>query len=205
MPSKDKWRIGSNSSALVTIDLQCCRLDPGSPRERPLAREFVPRVNQIAAVCRGLGIPVVHVRTAMRPDLSDAGLAKEVRPRVDSEWEFIEGKRGAEFYKDLDVKDSDYVVTKIRYSAFIAGSSSLEPLLRGLGRDTLIVCGIATDVCVGTTTSDGMMLGFRVFLVSDLTTTLTSRRQEMALEVLDSHFAKVVTSEWVLKELSGLA
>ena len=86
--------------------------------------------------------------------------------------------------KGLDVKEGDYEVKKIRYSCFIAGSSNLEPLLRGLGRDSFIICGVATDVCVLTTTVDGMMLGFRVFYVGDLTTTFNEERQRIALQAI---------------------
>jgi len=71
--------------------------------------------------------------------------------------------------------------------------------LRGLGRDSLIICGVATDICVATTIVDAMMLDFRVFLVGDLTTTLSDERQKVALEVLDRHFAKVVTLDEVQK------
>ena len=86
------------------------------------------------------------------------------------------------------------MVPKIRYSALIPGSSNLEPLLRGLGRDSFIICGILTDVCVASTTIDAMMLGFKVFFVADLTRTLSDERQKIALEVIGRHFARVVTS-----------
>jgi len=74
-----------------------------------------------------------------------------------------------------------------------------------LGRDRLIICGVATDVCVGATTADAMMLGFKVFLVSDITATLSDERQRVALEVLNEHFAKVITFEQVQEELKQLA
>lgn len=160
---------------------------------------------KLTSICRNLGIPVIHVRTISRPDLSDVGLLQEIRPRTDSEWEYLEGRKGTEFYKDLEVKEGDYEVKKIRYSCFIPGSSNLEPLLRGLGRDSFIICGVATDVCVFTTTVDAMMLGFRVFYVGDLTTTFNEERRRVTLEVLDMHFAKVMTFEQVQQELKQLA
>ena len=205
MTLKDNWKIDQGKTAFVTIDLQPTWLEPGSPRELAQARTMVPKINELADICRRLQIPIIHVRTAVRSDLSDIGLLQEFRPRTDSELEYLEGRRGAEFYKVLDARKGDYTVIKIRYSAFIPGSSSLEPLLRGLGKDSLIVCGLATDVCVGTTVRDAMMLGFRVFLVSDLTATFNEERQRVELEVLGQHFAKVVTSEQVKVELKQLA
>ncbi len=205
MVPKDNWKIGLKNAALVTIDLQRAFLQTGAPVECAKARDFLPKVNELTRICREVGIPVIHVYHSHRADLSDIGLLQEIRPRTDSELENLEGRKGTEFYKDLDVKEDDYVVKKIRYSAFISGSSSLERLLRGLGRDSLIICGVVTDVCVATTIVDAMMLDFRVFLVGDLTTTLSEERQKVALEVLDRHFAKTMTFEEVHAELKQLA
>lgn len=204
MVLKANWKIGLKNTALVTIDLQNAFVEQGAPVECAEAREFIPRVNELTRICREVGIPVMHVYMSVRTDLSDIGLLQEIRPREDLDKDTFDGKRGAECYKDLEVEESDYRVRKNRYSALIPGASNLEPLLRGLGRDRLIVCGVATDVCVGTTTSDAMMLGFRVFLVSDLTSTLGEERQRAALEVLGRNFAKVVTFDEVRKELQQL-
>ena len=202
---KDDWRIDREKTAVVTIDLQRYGLEPGSFRELPNAREFVPRVNELNGMCRKLRMPVIHVRAIVRADLSDIGILQEIRPRTDSGLEYIEGRKGAEFYPDLEVRESDYIVTKNRYSALITGSSDLEPLLRGLGRDSFIVCGVATDVCLESTVRDAMMIGFRVFIVGDLTATFTEERQKIALEVLNKHFAKVMRFDDVKKELLELS
>jgi len=202
MTPKEAWHIDPVKTALVVIDPQRAFLAEGAPVECAAGREMVPRVNELASTCRRLKIPIIWVRQSNRADLSDIGLMQDIRPRqMDTELEVLEGKKGVDFYPELNVTPDDYVVTKIRYSAFIPGSSNLEPLLRGLGRDRFIICGVATDVCVGTTTADAMMLGFKVFLVSDLTATLSEERHKMALEVLNKHFAKVMSFEEVKKEL----
>ena len=204
MVTKASWKIDGKKTAFLTIDLQAAFLEPDAPAGCAGARDFLPKVNELARMCRNLGIPVIHVRTLTRPDLSDVGLMHEIRPRTDSEWEYIKGRKGAEFDNGLDFKEGDYEVVKIRYSCFIPGSSNLEPLLRGLGRDSFIICGVATDVCVGTTTVDAMMLGFRVFYIGDLTTTFNQERQKAALQVFDMHFAKVMTFKQVKEELVQL-
>jgi len=199
---KEAWHIDPVKTALVVIDPQRAFLDKGAPVECVAGREIVPRINELASMCRRLEIPVIWVRQSNRADLSDVGLMQDIRPRqMDNELEVLEGKKGVDFYPALNVTPDDYVVTKIRYSAFIPGSSDLEPLLRGLGRDRFIICGVATDVCVGTTTTDAMMLGFKVFFVSNLTATLSDERQRISLEVLDRHFAKVMPLEQIKEEL----
>jgi ureidoacrylate peracid hydrolase len=181
---KDLWEIKPRETAFIVMDMQRAFVESGSPLSSKEAREFIPRLNELAALCRSVKIPVIFVKANSRPDYSDCGLSKDFHADLfDPEMRPQQGKKGSEFCQGLDVRPEDYIVPKVRYSAFIPGSSSLEPLLRGLNCNTFIICGVATDCCVGTTTMDGMMLGFKVFLVSDLTATATSERQKVALEV----------------------
>lgn len=204
MALKDDWKVDLQKTAFVTIDIQTAYLEPGAPRECAEGRKFISKVNELATMCRQMIIPVIHVRNFFRKDLSDMGLIPEIRSQTDSDLEATEGKRGCEFYKDLQVNQTDYIVNKVRNSAFISGSSSLESLLRNLGRDSLIMCGVMTDVCVATTVANAMMLGFRVILAGDLTATSTPERQKVALQVINQHFARVTTFEQLRNELLNL-
>jgi len=202
---KDAWAIGLKNTALVVVDMQRAFVDKGAPYECFGAKELVSKINELAAMCRKLEIPVILLKAYRRADLSDSGLMQALSPKpADDEMEPLEGKKGSDFCPGLDVHPDDYIVPKIRYSALIPGSSGLEPLLRGLGRDSIIICGVATDVCVGATTIDAMMLGFKVFFVGDLTATRSEERRKIALEVYDMHFAKVMTFNEVMKELAQL-
>jgi nicotinamidase-related amidase len=200
---KDNWTIRPAEVALVVVDMQIAFVDSQSPLSSKEAREFVPRINELAALCRSLHIPVIFIKANGRADGSDSGLSRDFHSGAfDPEMSPQQGKKGAELYPGLEVRPNDYIVPKVRYSAFIPGSSSLEPLLRGLNRSSILICGVATDVCVGATTIDGMMLGFKVFFVSDLTATATTERQKVALELYDGNFAKVMRSSEIMSELS---
>lgn len=202
---KDAWAIGTENTALVVVDMQRAFVDEGAPVEITGARELVPRINELAARCRQLEIPVIFLKMTHRADQADMGLLRDMTTRDrDNEMETGEGKKGTEFCPGLDVAPNDYIVPKIRFSALIPGSSTLEPLLRGLGRDRIIICGVVTDVCVGTTTMDAMMLGFKVFFVGDLTATHNEQRQRAALELYNSLFARVMTFDEVRQELGRL-
>lgn len=203
MVTKVDWRIDLESTAFITVDFQRAYLEPSSLVSAE-ARLFIPKVNELSSMCRKLGIPVIHLYNCVRADLIDAGLKQEIRPRTSSEWETVEGRKGVEFYSGLDISEEDYVIKKVRHSAFISGSSTLEPLLRGLARNNFIICGISTDLCLATTVADAMMLGYRVFVVGDLTATSTDERQKVALQVIDLFFAKVITFEQARQELEEL-
>lgn len=203
--TKDAWRMGAENTALVVIDMQRAFVDKGSPLECAGAEDLLPRINELTAACRSLRIPVMFVKVDSRADLSDAGLSPEFAHWAqDDEMIPRRGRKGNEFCVGLNVSDKDYIVPKIRYSAFIPGSSGLEPLLRGLGRDRFMICGVATDVCVGATAMDAMMLGFKVFFVGDLTATFSEERQRIALEVYDRHFVKVFLFRQAMEELTHL-
>jgi len=194
-------------TALVIIDMQNAFLEPGGPIEVPPAREIVEPINRMAAGCRALGVPVIWIRSHhprngadwrhffdhfVRPDRREAAAAH-----------LSADAHGSQFYAPMDVRDDDYIVIKNRYSCFIAGSSSLERLLRNLGRDTIVICGTKTNVCVESTARDGMMIDFRVVVLSDATASLTDVEQQAALNILIQEFADILSVDQVLDELAA--
>ena len=101
----------------------------------------------------------------------------------------------------MDVQDSDFVVIKNRYSCFVPGASSLERLLRSMGRDTIVLCGTKTNICVESTARDGMMIDLRVVVLKDATSTLSDEEHQASLNVLIQEFADILTVDEVLGEL----
>jgi ureidoacrylate peracid hydrolase len=79
---------------------------------------------------------------------------------ADNQWSNFEGTPGAEIYEPLKPMQDDIVVKKFRYSGFYA--TQLENLLRALGRDTIAITGVATNVCCDSTARDGAMRDFKV-------------------------------------------
>ncbi|MFH1032159.1 MAG: cysteine hydrolase [Chloroflexota bacterium] len=218
---KDLWKIGAKNTAFIVIDIYwgdkykitpiiLRNADDPEAMFRKINEDMVPKINRLAAACRKLGMPVIWICSGRRPDLSDAGLIVDMPDHAGNlafDNKQLSDKQSmiGQLHPDLNVMPQDFIVRKRRYSAFIHGSSELELLLRGLGVDSFIAAGDATDVCVGTTVMDAMMLNFKVFLLSDLTITFSEERQKAALNLLDRHFAKVMSFNEVMKELSKLA
>ncbi len=205
VPQKDSWKVDPGKVALVVIDMQRVFLDEGAPVECPGGREIVPKINELARTCRSLKIPVIQIHSSFRPDRSDMGLIPDFRTaEVNGEYRNITGRKGDEFYPALEIAEHDYIVNKIRFSAFISGASHLELLLRGLGRDSFIACGVATEICVAASVIDAQMLGFKVFCIGDLTAGRNEALARMMLELLDRYYAKVVTFKEIMKELEQM-
>jgi len=194
-----------HKTALVAIDMQNAFLEPNGPIPVRSALEIVEPINRAAQGCRELGVPVIWIRSHhpanggdwrhffdhfVRPDRREAAAAH-----------LSADAHGSQFYSEMDVQDSDYIVIKNRYSCFVPGSSSLERLLRSMGRDTIVLCGTKTNICVESTARDGMMIDFRVVVLQDATSTLSDEEHQASLNVLIQEFADILTVDEVLGEL----
>ena len=68
-------------TALVIVDMQNCFV-ADSPVAAPGGPQVAGRLNRLAAVCRGAGIPVVWTGHVVRPDRSNTGLLGQLVPPV---------------------------------------------------------------------------------------------------------------------------
>ena len=82
-----------------------------------------------------------------------------------------------------------------------------------MDKDTLIIVGVATNVCCGTTAMDAMMLDYKVIFVSDANASLDEAAkegygagivQEATLITLRTYFAMVCTTDEVIEEIRKL-
>ncbi len=205
------FKVDKSKTALVVIDMQNAFVAPGSTIEVPRGREIVPKINTLARACREAGIPVIWVVskfrseaewgliTAFEPE-SPVGTERE-KPMDELKW----GAKGTGIWRELEVDGRrDHEVVKCRYSAFVNGSSNLERLLRILGRDHLIMTGVATNVCVASSAMDAMMLDFKVTFVSDATAAFTDFLQQAFLINLKLVFADVATTADLVKQLEQI-
>ena len=200
---KEAWTVVPKGTACVVIDMQRAFVDDEALLKCAGAREMVPKMNELTSLCRSLKIPVIFVKGNRRADGADSGLMDDMLPPFeDNQLDPCEGKKGNEFCEGLNIVKTDFIVPNVRYSTFIPGASQLETLLRGMEINSIILTGVATDVCVGMTAMEAMMLGFRVFLVTDLTATYTHERQQVALKVYNMHSAKLMTLDEVKNHLN---
>jgi len=128
---------------------------------------------------------------------------KQVSPKVAKVRERVRaGLPSHDVYNALDVQPVDVLVDKYRHSAFARHASDLEAQLRAAGIDTLIIVGIATNVCCESTARDAFALGFRVLFVADATAALTDEEHNAALLSLRAVFADVRMTDEVLQVIA---
>jgi ureidoacrylate peracid hydrolase len=192
-------------TALINVDLQACFVE-GSPLASPDGLELVTRINRLAAICRAADMLVVHTRGWMRPDGSNLGVMGELVPPFIVAL-YTEGADAAELHPAVDVDDRDVVLNKPRYGAF--HGTDLEMVLRTRGVDTVIVSGIATNVCCDTTAREAAQRDFRVFFLSDGTATKemagvpAEELQRATCASLSMVFAQIVTMDEMIGKIQA--
>ena len=83
--------------------------------------------------------------------------------------EFVPGTEGWKLHPDLEQAPGDRHVGKTACDAFYA--TELDRLLRGLGVDTLVLMGYATEFCFDSTLRNGASHGYRIIVIADGHTT----------------------------------
>jgi ureidoacrylate peracid hydrolase len=203
MPSD---QIDAAKTALLVVDLQNAFMVPGVAHTLcEMAPKIVPNVNRLAAALREAGGTVAWVRTAATEetlrdwsvfyDLLAPGAGKR---RLDA---LTEGSVGHAFCADLDIQRSDMIVTKLRYSAFIQGSSDLAARLRSRGIDSVLITGCVTNVCCESTARDAMMLNFKVVMVSDGNAAANDQEHANSLIAFYLNFGDVLTTDETIAAL----
>lgn len=157
-----KYPLTPEKSVLLGIDFQQ-GFGPDSWEHTPHAESAVANFAQLARSWRKAGGKVIHVHVSYRDDdflLPNGQVDEEAKAKC-TLWE---GSFNASFYPNV-VEPEDILIRKNRFSA-VAGSNLLD-VLRDLGYDSVIVGGLTTPICVGTTVDGLSMARLKVTLLSD--------------------------------------
>jgi ureidoacrylate peracid hydrolase len=191
--------IDAARTALVVVDMQNHFVAEGFPAEVPLSREIVPTINRLARAMRTVGGQVVWVQTTATGALQRWSnhhkfmlTPERVAKRLAS---LDEGAEGFKLFPGLEPLSSDLRVKKIKYSAFIAGSSDIDAQLKSRGIDTVLITGTATNVCCESSARDAMMLDYRVIMLSDANATWTDEEHASTLNSFLLFFGDVMTTD----------
>ena len=108
---------------------------------------------------KAAGVPVIYVNDNFGRWRSDFPTIVQycLQPAV----------RGKPVVEQLPPEDDDYFVLKPKHSAFF--QTNIEILLKYLGVSTLILTGMAADICVLFSANDAYMRDFRIIVPSDCT------------------------------------
>ena len=187
--------IDAAKTALVVIDMQRDFLEPGGFGETLgndvslLAAAVEPCAAAIAAA-RANGMLVIHTREGHRPDLSDAPPVKIARgapsARIGDPGPMgrilVRGEPGHDIIDRLQPAAGEVVLDKPGKGAF--HQTDLAQILQNAGIDTLLVCGVTTEVCVHTTIREGNDRGYRCVALADACASYFPEFHRVGLEMI---------------------
>lgn len=206
--------------ALLVIDMQRDFLDPGGYAARTgmdvkRLRHTIAPVQALLSAARAGGIAVIFTREGHQSDLSDCPPAKLARSRragaeIGSAGPLgrllVRGEYGHDLIDDMNMQHGETLIDKPGYSAFHL--TGLHELLQAQAIQTLVICGVTTEVCVHTTLRSAIDLGYECITVADACAASEAHLQQPALDMIGVEggiFGKVLQSHEALALMQDAA
>jgi nicotinamidase-related amidase len=153
------FTLDPRTTALVVIDLQ--RGITGTPTVPHASADVIARAAELARRFRERGAPVILVHVDPGPNgiLVPHPITDVVRQRTNP------GPEWAEFVPEMGPEPGDIVVTKHHPGAF--NGTDLDIHLRRRGIQTIVLCGVSTNVGVEATARVGFEYGYNLVFADD--------------------------------------
>lgn len=146
------------------------------------ARRIRPAISTLLGQARRAGVPVLYCQDAHLPTDSEL---KVWGPHG------MFGTAGARTDPFLKPNATEPVIPKHTFSGFFG--TDLDDRLRAQGVDTVILTGVATEVCVWHTAADAFARGYRVMVARDGTAGLTAEAHERGLAYMAKTYGAAVS------------
>ncbi len=174
--------------------------ESGSP-EHAKEQNVVENVKGLAAFCRAKGIPVIHVWYIVEPGAPGLKLNAPLFNGVKDGEALVRGTWGAAPADGLEAVDGDFIVEKMRMSAW--QGTKLENMLAGLGRDTIIVTGAWTNMSIEHTSRTGADKGYYMVVPEDGCSTMNADWHNASINYALQNVSNVTTCTDVKEALGG--
>jgi nicotinamidase-related amidase len=156
------------------------------------ASKIIPNLKNLVAAARERGVPVIYS--------NDAHYENDFEIKQRWEDHAIKGTRGAEVIPELESGAKDFQVDKRTYSGFF--ETGLDQLLRSMGVETIVLCGLHTNMCVKHTAAGAFFRGYNIIVAEDGVEAFTEKDHKEGLEYLKfAYNAKTSKISEIIKKL----
>ena len=211
------FTLDRHKTALLVIDMQRYFVSPHYPLMQTFEKlvpgvsaaycermnaSVIPNINMLLGGFRAMQIPVMYtaIGTCM-PDGQDLNsmwksldqlsldtIGERMFPAVDEpSWQIDDS---------VAPQPGELVINKT--SSGTLNSTMLDQTLRNMGIESLVICGVTTDVCVETTARDAADRGFDVTIAEDACTAFSSDLHRAALQAFSYAFGRVRKTQELL-------
>ncbi len=182
-------------TALVVIDMQKGIASVGRALAPHDTGTVTKNVASLVSAFRGKGAKVflVHVTATDGKDM--------LQPRVDSapNWGGERPADWAEFIEEAKPSENDIVITKRQWGAFYGTELDLQ--LRRRHIDTIVLCGISTNIGVETTAREAYQHGYNLVLVEDAMSAMSKEEHDASVKFIFPRIGLVRSTEQALAML----
>jgi nicotinamidase-related amidase len=193
------------NAALLINECQVGMTDPALASREGLAAEVhargvIDRIARLASACRAVGRPVVHSTIVPLPGYVGFTASCLLLGSLKKAGMIVAGNPAAEIHPRLTPYETDIVVERHQgLTPFHA--TQLEPLLRNLGIDTVIVTGVSTNIGVPGACLEAVNRGLQAVVPEDCTAGAWPEAHEFQVTHTLPLLATVTTSGELIKAL----
>lgn len=182
------------TTALVVIDLQKGIVSMDTKPHAPA--DVISRVAQLAKAVRAKGGPVFWVNVTPSADRKDAlSPVTDAPPRswgdMPADW--------AELVSEIGREEGDFTITKRQWGAFTGTELDLQ--LRRRGIETIILCGISTNIGVESTARFAYEYGYNQIFVEDACSASSEEEHAASFKTVFPRIGRVRSTDEVLSML----
>jgi nicotinamidase-related amidase len=177
--------------ALLVIDMQRYFCEPDAPAYGLDFEIMLEPANALLDVFGKLKLPVFATRYFSKDEKDPTAKWWKSTLEKDSVWVALDPR--------LRLPSGTVVLDKHLYGSF--SSTDLNKMLKKAGCDSVVICGVMTDLCCETTAREAFQHGYTVYFVGDATATSEPMLHFSALATLAHGFAYIVTVDEVIELL----
>jgi gluconolactonase len=207
MGDSESLKLDPSRCALIIQDMQNDVIseggafaDSGAPAHAT-SQNVVENVKGLAAAARAAGLPVIHVWYIVEQGAPGLKQNAPLFQGVKDANALVRGSWGAAAAEGLEPQDGDFVVEKMRMSAW--EGTRLETLLKGLGRDTVIVTGAWTNMSIEHTARTGADKGYFMVVPENGCSTMNADWHNAAINYALQNVSTVTTCDEVLDAIGA--
>jgi len=188
----DNLLIDKERTALVVIDLQKGIASRSTaPHD---SKTVISNAAKLADAFRKKGMPVFLVHVT-------AGDADRLRPISDEQWIMPAGGQSdwSELVPEMNAQASDNIIAKKQWGAFYGTELDLQ--LRRRKIDTIVLCGIATNVGVESTARFAYEYGYQQVFAEDAMSSMSAQLHENTITSVFRRIGRVRSTEEITQAL----
>jgi nicotinamidase-related amidase len=188
-------QIDKSKTALVIIDLQ--KGIAGMETKPHDPKSVIENAGLMAEAFRKNNMPVFLVHVTASADGKD-----RLNPAVDGENPWANRQMPpdwSDIVPELGPKSGDFIITKKNWGAFYGTDLDLQ--LRRRKIDTVVLCGIATNIGVESTARFAYEFGYNQIFVEDACNSFSPETHEFAIKNIFPRMGKIRATQDILSAL----